>query len=172
MLFKISTIYVLSDEYSLFYINFIEKRKRNVQDAWQALSQTAIFASWSGYAFESLCLKHIIAIKEALRIGGIYTETSSFIFQGNEVLPGAQIDLLIDRNDQAINLCEIKFHKTAFSISKSYAEQLRNKIAIFKEVTKTKKQIFLTMITSYGVLDNKYCQELIDNSLTMDVLFE
>lgn len=136
------------------------------------LAKRLIFASWSGYAFESLCLKHIIAIKEALRIGGIYTETSSFIFQGNGVLPGIQIDLLIDRNDQAINLCEIKFHKMAFSISKSYAEQLRNKIAIFKEVTKTKKQIFLTMITSYGVLDNKYCQELIDNSLTMDVLFE
>lgn len=169
---KKDILYRLTDEYSLFYLNFIEKRKRNVQDAWQALSQTAIFTSWSGYAFENVCLKHINAIKEALRIGGIYAETSSFVSQGNSTWTGIQIDLLIDRKDQVINLCEIKFHNTAFTITKSYAEQLRNKVAVFKEVTKTNKQVFLTMITSFGIADNKYGQELIDNSLTMDVLFE
>ncbi|HFB99635.1 MAG TPA: ATP-binding protein, partial [Phaeodactylibacter sp.] len=168
---KKDMIYRLTDEYSLFYLNFIEKRKRNVEGAWQALSQRAVFTSWTGYAFESLCLKHINLIKEALKIGGIYAETSSFIFQGNELLPGTQIDLLIDRNDQVINLCEIKFYKTTFSINKTYAENLRNKIAVFKEVSKTKKQIFLTMISSFGVIENKYSQELIDNNLTMEVLF-
>ena len=168
---KKDMLYRLTDEYSLFYINFIEKRKRNVQSAWKALSQTAMFKSWSGYAFESLCLKHIDAIKEALKIGGIYAEHSSFIFQGNDALPGTQIDLLIDRNDQVINLCEIKFHKATFSLTKSYAGQLRNKIAIFSQATKTKKQVFLTMITSFGIIENKHSQELVDNSLTMDVLF-
>lgn len=164
-------LYRLTDEYSLFYLNFIEKRKRNVQGAWQALSQTSTFKAWSGYAFESLCLKHIDAIKSALKISGIYSEASGFIHQGNDVMSGAQIDLLIDRNDQVINLCEIKFYKTTYSITKSYAEQLRNKIAVFSQVSKTKKQIFLTMITTFGVTENKYSQELTDHNLTMDILF-
>lgn len=169
---KKDMLYRLTDEYSLFYLHFIEKRKRNVQGGWQALSQTPKFTSWSGYAFESLCLKHIDAIKEALKIGGIYAEPSSFIFQGNDVLPGTQIDLLIDRNDHVINICEIKFHKKTFAITKAYAEQLRNKISIFSEVSKTKKQIFLTAITTFGILDNTYSQELVDNDFTMEVLFE
>lgn len=169
---KKNTLYRLTDEYSLFYLNFIEKRKRNIRGAWQALSQTPRFTSWSGYAFESLCLKHITPIKKALEINGIYAEPSGFIFQGNDALPGIQIDLLIDRNDQIINLCEIKFYKTTFSLTKAYTEQLRKKIAVFTEVSKTKKLVFLTMITTFGVMENKYSQELIDNSLSMDVLFE
>lgn len=82
-----------------------------------------------------------------------------------------QIDLLIDRNDQVINLCEIKFYNEEFTITKSYAKQLRNKRGIFQGVSKTKKHIFLTMITTFGLKENQYSQE-IDNSLTMDVLFK
>jgi len=167
-----TTLYRLTDEYSLFYLHFIEKKRRNISGAWKALSQSAVFKSWSGYAFESLCLKHIDQLKNALQIGGIYSETSSFLFAGNDSLPGVQIDLLIDRNDQVINLCEIKFTQKQFTISKSYAEQLRTKIAVFNEVSKTKKQIFLTMITTFGVFQNKHSLGLVDNQLTMDILFE
>lgn len=165
-------LYRLTDEYSLFYLNFIEKKKRNVDGKWKALSQTSVFSAWSGYAFESLCIKHIQQIKKALEISGIYTESSSFIFKGNDTLPGVQIDLLIDRNDQVINLCEMKFQRTSFSISKAYATQLRKKIMVFSEVSKTKKQLFLTMISTFGTEENVYSQELVDNDLTMDVLFE
>ncbi len=168
---KKDMLYRLTDEYSLFYINFIEKQKRNIEGLWQALSQTQKFKSWSGYAFESLCLKHISQIKEALRIGGIYAEPSSFIFKGDDTYEGTQIDLLIDRNDQVINLCEIKFYSEEFTITKAYAKQLRNKKSIFKGVSQTKKHIFLTMITTFGLKENQYSQE-IDNSLTMDVLFK
>ena len=167
-----TTLYRLTDEYSLFYLHFIEQNRRNVKGAWKALSQSAVFKSWSGYAFESVCLKHIDQIKKALQIGGIYSESSGFVFTGNEYLPGIQIDLLIDRNDQAINICEMKFHQKEFTISKSYAAQLRKKISVFSEVSKTKKQIFLTMITTFGLLENKHSQGLVDNELLMGVLFE
>ena len=168
---KKDMLYRLTDEYSLFYINFIEKQKQNIKGLWQALSQTQKFKSWSGYAFESLCLKHISPIKEALRIGGVYAEPSSFTFKGDGTYEGTQIDLLIDRNDQVINLCEIKFYSEEFTITKSYAKQLRNKKSIFKGISKTKKHVFLTMITTFGLKENQYSQE-IDNSLTMDVLFD
>ena len=165
-------LYRLTDEYSLFYISFIEKRKRNIAGQWKALSQTTTFTAWSGYAFESICLKHLEQIKKALEIGGIYTEASSFIFQGNDTQPGIQIDLLIDRNDQVINLCEMKFQRTPFTISKAYAEQLRKKIMVFSEISKTKKQIFLTMVSTFGTADNAYNQELVDNDLRMEILFQ
>lgn len=168
---KKDMLYRLTDEYSLFYINFIEKQKLNIEGLWQALSQTQKFKSWTGYAFESLCLKHISSIKEALRIGGVYAEPSSFTFKGNDTYEGTQIDLLIDRNDQVINLCEIKFYSKEFTITKAYAKQLRNKRGIFEEVSQTKKHIFLTMITTFGLKENEYSLE-IDNSLTMDVLFK
>jgi len=163
-------LYRLTDEYSLFYLHFIEKRRKE-KGVWKALSQTSVFKSWSGYAFESLCLKHVDQIKKALEIGGIYSESSSFTFSGNEDLPGIQVDLLIDRNDEVINLCEIKFHKNEFNLSKSYAEQLRKKIFVFEEVTKTKKQIFLTLISTFGITENIHSSGLIDNHLKMDVLF-
>ena len=167
-----TSLYRLVDEYSLFYLNFIEKNKRNIQGAWKSLSQSAVFKSWSGYAFESVCLKHIEQVKDALKIGGIYSESSGFVFTGNEYLSGIQIDLLIDRNDQVINICEMKFYQKEFSISKSYAEQLRRKLSIFEEISQTKKQVFLTMITTFGLLENKHSQGLVDNELTMDILFE
>ncbi len=169
---KKNKLYRLTDEYSLFYLNFIEQNKRNVKGVWKILSQNAIFKSWSGFAFESLYLKHINCIKKALEISGIYSEVSSFIFQSTDYLSGIQIDLLIDRNDQVINLCEMKFHQTDFSINKSYAEQLRRKMMTFQEVTKTKKQLFLTLITTHSVHSNPYSQELVDNDLTIDIFFE
>lgn len=169
---KKNKLYRLTDEYSLFYLNFIEQNKRNVKGVWKILSQSATFKSWSGFAFESLCLKHIDHIKKALEIAGIYSEASSFIFKGTDYLSGIQIDLLIDRNDQVINICEMKFHQTDFGINKSYAEQLRKKKMVFQEVTKTKKQLFLTLISTYGVHTNPYSQELIDNDLTIDIFFE
>jgi len=85
---------------------------------------------------------------------------------------GAQIDLLIDRRDQVINICECKFSLDEFSIDKAYSEKLRSKIATFKTVTKTKKSVFLTMITTYGTAKNKYANLLMQNEVTMDALFE
>lgn len=169
---KKSMLYRLTDEYSLFYLHFIENKRTQERGLWKRLSQTARYTSWAGYAFESLCLKHVLQIKKALEIGGIYSETSSFTVTGNEEQSGTQIDLLIDRNDEVINLCEIKFYKDKFLINKAYAEKLRTKKQVFTTVTKTKKQVFITLITSFGLLPNKHSLGLVDNSLTLEVLFD
>ena len=126
--------------------------------------------SWSGYAFEQVCLAHTKEIKQALGISGVQTTTSSWISTGAST--GAQIDMVIDRRDQVINICEMKFSINNFIIDKKYAEELRNKIGIFKEETKTRKAIFLTMITTFGLNKNNYSNSLVQNSLNMDILFE
>ncbi len=169
---KKEMLYRLTDEYSLFYLHFIENKRIQEPGMWKRLSQTPVYQSWSGYAFESLCLKHTLQVKKALQIAGIYSETSSFTFAGNDDLAGIQIDLLIDRNDGVINLCELKFHRGKFLISKEYADKLEQKRNIFTRISKTNKQVFITLITASGMTENKHSLGLIDNSLELDALFE
>ena len=164
--------YRLTDEYSLFYIQFIEPNRSEGRGTWEKLSQTQTWKTWSGYAFESICLKHVGQIKKALSIGGVYSEASSFYSKTDEQQRGVQIDLLIDRNDHVINLCELKFYNTEFVPNQRFATEIRQKVAIFKALTNTPKQIFVTLITTFPLLPNQHSIGLIHQNLTMDVLFE
>jgi uncharacterized protein len=164
-------VYRLTDEYSLFYINFIENRRLQGTDTWQHLSQTQQYKSWCGYAFESICLKHMDNIKRGLGIAGIYVEASAFYSKGNSRESGIQIDLLFDRKDEAINVFEIKFHREQVTLTAADATELQEKIRIFKALTKTKKQVFLHMIAAFGVKNNEYSLGTLDGSFDMDMLF-
>ncbi len=165
-------LYRLTDEYSLFYLQFMENYRQEGTGIWQQLSKTQAYISWAGYAFENICLKHLPQIKRALGISGILTSTSSFFRKGTSDREGIQIDLLIDRNDHAINICEIKFYGAEITIDKAAAMAYRNKMAAFSEATHTHKQLFLTLISTFGVRENQYSTGLLDASLTMEDLFE
>ncbi|MCB0375374.1 MAG: hypothetical protein KDD04_05595 [Sinomicrobium sp.] len=153
---KKNLLYRLTDEYALFYLQFIEGNMYRETEIWQKLSQTQNYRSWSGYAFENICLKHTQQIKRALSIGGVYSESASFYKKGTSLQKGVQIDLLIDRNDHVINIFEIKFNNTPFVLTKAHAQNLREKLAIFKAVTQTPKQLFLTLITTFGLMPNEH----------------
>lgn len=164
--------YRLTDEYSLFYLKFIQNRKKQAADTWQHFSQTPQYATWTGYAFENICLKHTAQIKKALSIAGIYTETSGFYQSGTSTEKGIQIDLLLDRRDNVIDLFELKFYNEPLSLDKSDALALREKITTFKHLSNTRKQVFLSFLTTFGLSANENSIGLIANALTMDVLFE
>ncbi len=165
-------IYKLSDEYSLFYLKFIEGARATGAGTWLRLSQTQSYTSWSGFAFEAVCQKHVDAIKQALGIAGVYTEASGWRYLPKNGEKGAQVDLLLDRADHCINLCEMKFSAGEFAIEKKYAGELDSKIQVFKEQTKTKKTIFPTMITTYGTKQNIYYTGRIVSEITMEDLFK
>ena len=158
-------LYQLVDFYSLFYLRFIKNTDEDDENLWLNSLDTPTFFAWGGYAFEILCLHHVAQIKKALGISGVQTSVSTW--QSKK----AQIDLVIDRKDQVINLCEMKFSVSPFTIDKKYSENLRNKSAEFRQATKTKKALFLTFITTYSIAPNKY-SGMVRNSLGMDVLFE
>jgi uncharacterized protein len=164
-------VYRLSDEYSLFYLKFIEGKTIMGKNIWLKQSLEEKYKIWSGYAFENLCLKHADAIKMALGISGIYTETSSYYHKGNEESEGFQLDMLIDRADRAINLCEIKFYNDDFPMTDEFATHLRQRRERFRSLTKTKKALFNTLITTYGVKHSKSSRGQTDNVITMDKLF-
>ncbi|MBK8622878.1 MAG: AAA family ATPase [Saprospiraceae bacterium] len=168
---KKNTLFRLIDCYSLFYLRFIQNIPKTESISYQSLSQTQTWKTWTGYAYENISLIHIHFIKTALGISGIQTKQYSFITKATVEHEGIQIDLLIDRADNVINLCEVKFYNEEFIISKSDAENLRKKKSIFKHVSKTKKQIFITLLTTFGIHQNKNSIGLIDQVLTVDDLF-
>lgn len=165
---KKETLYRLTDEYSLFYIRFIEK---DTSHSFAQLYNQSSWKSWSGFAFESLCMKHAKQIKQALGISGIFSTESSFIKRGKPGQDGFQIDMLIDRNDNSINICEMKFYESEFIIDAAYAKKLRSKISGFRVHSKTRKQLFLTFVTIFGIKQNEHSIELVDNDIVIDKLF-
>jgi hypothetical protein len=168
------SLYKLSDEYSLFYQKFIEGAKATGQGTWLRKVNTPSYISWSGFAFESVCHKHTAQIKKALGISGVLTEISSWRYQPakGSSETGAQIDLLLDRQDRCINICEMKFATDEFTIDKKYAAELDNKTNVFRRETGTKKTLFPTMITTYGVKQNENYIGRIQGEASMQHLFE
>lgn len=164
-------LYRVVDEYSLFYIQFIEKNRQQGRNLWQHLSQTPAYKTWSGFAFEGVCLKHIDQIKQALSIAGIFSTVSSFYQKGTPQDEGVQIDMVLDRNDHTVNLFEIKFYNQPFTLTKEYAEQLRQKMWRFQNITKTRKHVNWVFIGSFGLIQNQYSMGLVSNNLTMNDLF-
>ncbi|PST84781.1 ATPase [Pedobacter yulinensis] len=164
-------IYKLSDEYTAFYVKFIERSRAMGPGTWLKMMRSQSWKSWSGLAFESLCLKHVSALKAALGIAGIYTEESAWRFTGRKEVAGCQVDLLIDRSDSCISLCEMKFSDGPFTISKEYAAVLTHKRQTFISESKTRKTVFLAMVTTFGVSSNVYKASLIQNEITLEDLF-
>jgi hypothetical protein len=164
------SLYRLVDEYSLFYFRFLYHRKGT--SSWQQIAETPAFKSWSGYAFENLCFKHVYQIKKALGIQGIVSNEYSWAKKGTPKTPGAQIDFIIDRADNCINLLELKFHNTEFEMTKDYANDLREKVGLFKQQTQTKKNIFLTLLTVFGAKRNEHFLSTVVQELTIEVLFD
>jgi AAA+ ATPase superfamily predicted ATPase len=159
------TLYRLSDEYSRFYLRFIENNKNLGVGTWQRLHTSTTYKSWVGFSFETLCLKHIKQIKKSLGIEAIYSTNSSWFNRE------AQIDLVINRDDNIINLCELKFYNSPFSIDKKYYQELLHKKQAFQEETHTSKNVFITFISTFGLKENPYSKEIIQNELKIDDLF-
>lgn len=169
--------YYLSDEYSFFYLTWIKPATSvNFQsvtaDYWLSQHGSAKFASWAGFAFETICKKHISEIIRSLKLevvatGVIYWADSA----RNEGHSGFQIDLIIDRADRCMNLCEIKFHNSELTFSPEEARKAIFRRERFREVTKSTKTLFNTLISVYGARENPAYMEGFDNQLTIDALF-
>ena len=173
------THYKIIDEYTLFYFAWLEPLKNILsskglgKNYWEKRKSTPEWRAWSGYAFESICHKHSMQISHALGISATSApSTWRYIPKKHSTERGAQIDLLFDRDDDAITLCEIKYTEAPFIIDKSYAGNLSQKMKIFKERTKTSKQLFLAIISAAGLKKTMYSEELINAVVNLDHLFE
>ncbi len=158
------TVYQLTDLFSLFHLRYVKGYRGQDENHWTNMIDSPSRRAWSGYSFEQLCLHHLRQIKHKLGITGVQSDVCAW--KGD----GAQIDLLIDRRDQTINLCEMKFSTSEYEITKQYDEHMRERAELFRSTTKTRKALHLTFVTTYGVKPNLYSGN-IHSQVTLDDLF-
>ncbi|MGM9697780.1 MAG: ATP-binding protein [Prevotella sp.] len=162
------TLYQLVDPFTLFYFQVMRKADAYDANYWSNNQNTHLYSTWSGLSFEMLCLNHVDQIKSALGISGISANVFSWAGKGYD--RSAQIDMLIDRADLTINLCEMKFHNKPYTMTRNDEEDIERKVDSFKEATKTDKSIIVTMITTMGLERNEH-SEGIQKVITLDQLF-
>lgn len=164
---KNNAIYQLIDQYTLFYFKFIESQGVGSENYWMSSIDTIQRKVWEGLAFEQLCFSHISQIKQKLGISGIMSSVCSWQTKNED---GAQIDMLIDRADEVINVCEIKYSHKNYVITNDVMYNINHKIERFRDVAKTSRPIHLTMITAAPLVHNEYWND-IQSEVTLDDLF-
>lgn len=161
-------LYRIVDFFTIFYLKFVQN---NNFKNWQSVAQSASYYSWCGYTFENICLLHTEQIKAKLGISGTETNVYSWRKAGTLTEKGAQIDLVLDRKDGIVHLCEAKFTENDFVLTKDYNTQLRQRRFIFKEATKTRKNPVTTLLTTYPAVRNEHYLEEVHSEISMDYLF-
>ncbi len=157
-------LFQLTDLFSLFHLRYVKGYAGQDEHCWQNMIDSPSRRAWCGYSFEQLCLHHIRQIKLKLSIAGVSSDVCSWKGEGG------QIDLIIDRRDQVINLCEIKYSQGEYAITKQYDEHLRERAENFRSVTKTRKALHQTFISTYGLKNNMYSGN-IQSQVLLDDLF-
>lgn len=167
---KREVYYKLTDLFTLFWMHFLNAATPPKTDYFTTMQQSAEVKSWLGFAFEELCFVHRSQIAKALGISGIFTEFMPWRYLGDEDHDGAQVDMVISRADNMINLCEMKFCSEIFSVSKDYEADLRHKLHTFIETTKTKKSVTMILVTTFGLKYNMYFSRF-QRAVILDDLF-
>ena len=170
-----SRMYQLTDMFSLFYLRFVQNGEGLDENFWSNQGQTGKKSAWSGYAFEQVCLLHINQIKVKLGISGILSNAyawscKSYTDSEGNSWRGGQIDLIIDRNDGVMNLCEMKYSADEFIISADYAQTVRNRTAMFKSTEKVRKDLRCTFVTPFGIKRNMN-SDIVDDQIKLEDLF-
>lgn len=171
---KRDTLYSIKDPFIYFFTKCVENTAMidlvQNQNYFQNIYTSGAYKIWSGLAFENICHSHLFQIKKALGIAGVITK--SYYWSGTDRQQGAQIDIVLERADDVINLIECKFHNKEFMITKQYGNNLRNKAELFYEQTKYKGSIQTVMVTLYGVKQNAYYHDVLAYDIEIDTFFE
>ena len=170
-----NSLFQLTDLFSLFYLNFVEKGNSQDENYWSNIAFSGEKNAWAGNSFEQVCFHHIKQIKTKLSILGVLSNiyswsSKAFVDSDGTKWAGGQIDLLIDRKDEVINICEIKYASDKYEITDAYEKKLRERASLFKKITNTKKALQHTFITTYGIKQNIH-SGLVQSEITMDDLF-
>jgi hypothetical protein len=161
-------IFQLIDSYTLFYFHFLHQKKSQDERFWTNSLNTSQHNTWAGLSFEVVCLLHTREIKKKLEILGV--QSTEYAWFSRRTTPAVQIDLIIDRADNIVNLCEIKYANMPYNITKDDDEKLREKIEVFRQEVAPRKAIHLLMLTTFGIKQNLY-SGIVQNNVTLDDLF-
>ena len=165
---KNGMLYQLVDNYTRFHADIISENQNDNPQFWTSIQGTPKYNAWKGLAFEMVCLEHVEQMRNALGISGVVTNICCW--KSSRHTPGAQIDLLLDRNDGIIDLCEMKFTQEAFALDNDEINELCRKRELFRDETKTRKALHITLVTANGINSATTSSE-IQAVISLDNLF-
>jgi len=165
---KNEKLFQLLDSFTLFYFHFLHKNNFRDENFWTNSLNTSTHNTWAGLSFEILCLLHTKAIKKKLKVAGV--QSTEYAWRSKTSEPMVQIDLILDRADNIVNLCEIKYSNIQYAITQEYEKKLREKIETFRLEISPHKAIHLLLLTTFGVKQNKY-SGIVQNDVILDDLF-
>ncbi|MBR3243977.1 MAG: AAA family ATPase [Parasporobacterium sp.] len=168
---KRESFYKLADPFCIYYLKFVEGNTGKTNVDWVALSDTQAVTSWKGLAFENVCFNHIKQIKSSLGISGVSTSESLWSKRGSEDAAGTQIDLIIERKDNVLNMCEMKFYSQEFTVTKEYHFILERRKSMLYEKVSKKTSVHNTLITTFGLKHTEYFSDIV-NTITLEDLFQ
>ncbi len=145
-----NVLYQLVDFFTLFYLFFLKDLPQNHTGYWLSLQGTQKFHAWAGLTFELLVLQHIEQIKRRLGIQGILSQEYAYRIQDKDG-GNAQIDLLIDRKDNTITVCEIKFSESPYIFTQEEELRVRNRLSSLRAVCPAHKSIQMVFVTTFGI---------------------
>ena len=148
--------YKLTDNFCSFWLRFHDRKMVTDPRFWENNINTPALNTWRGIAFEELCLRHISLLKRALGVEGVSSFESAWSIKNDDQSDGQQIDLIIDRADNVVNLCEMKFYNTEFKVTKDYYKKLNDRLNTVQEHLPKRKVIHLTLVTTEGLAHNEY----------------
>lgn len=163
-------LYRLTDPFCLFYLTQVE-RKRRSENFWRDNENSPALAPWRGHAFEDACLKHVEQIKKAMGVSGVASDNSTWTLQGMQNQKGMQIDLIIERSDRVINLCEMKFVNTDFEVKKDYKATLSERLNWVTSHVKNNQNVQMTLVTTYGLKQGIH-SGIFQRTIVLDNLFD
>ena len=168
---KAETFYKLVDPFCIFYLEFMKGKKRSKQQNWINIEDSPAVRTWKGYTFENVCWNHRKQIKEALRIGGVSTTESLWSKRGTKESQGTQIDMIIERKDNVVNMCEMKFYSDDYEVDLDDHKSLERRKKLLRDRIPKKAVVHSTLVTTYGLARNGYYSDFV-NVITMDDLFK
>jgi hypothetical protein len=168
---KRNEYYRLTDPFCLFYLRFVDEQKTLDSTFWMSNVKSDVIKVWRGYAFEDLCMRHVDGIKRALGISGISTNQSAWAVTGDDEKEGTQIDMLMERADNVVNMCEMKFYSEPYAVKKSYHMKLVHRMNVLVEKVSRKTVVHNVLVTTYGLVRNEYAGDFV-NVVTLDDLFK
>ena len=163
------SLYRLVDPFCMFYLQFVKTNTRKDDQYWQQHQSLQKIAVWRGIAFENVCYCHIEQIKNALRIAGVSVSVSPFATQDTKN-GGIQIDMVLDRNDNIVDICEAKFYNDDFVVNQDYYRHLLKRESIIADKLGRRKTVHQVLITTFGLKKNSY-SSVFTNVITLDELF-
>ena len=162
------TLFQLTDFFTMFYFSFISKNRYHDSRFWTHSQNSPTHNAWAGLAFEKLCLSHLPQMKQRLGIAGVQTNACSWRSRTDP--QRVQIDLLIDRRDETVNLCEMKFSRSEYEIDSDEEQKLLRRVDVFQRETGTGKSIILTLVTTSGLKRNSH-SDIVQSVIKIDDLF-